>query len=317
MVTAMTTEPQSLEELAGQSTFVKDAQGWRLSDDYPNAILLYGPPGTGKTTSARVIAREMLGDFYDPINFIITNASDDRGIDFIRNELKQWSAVKAVGTERRVIVLDEADGLTPAAQDAARQIIETNTDTTLFILTANDISKIRPAIKSRCLCYEFSPIEPSEGAERLMQLRYTNTLCPADYYESAEKAATFLMSHVGGDMRSAVAHWMQMKDPVEEVASIRKEENNSSAAALAALGSEWMDMRVQLYGMLDRGMTLTQVMRSFHNSLTSFFEMDEDTTFTVMAVLGEMMPSMYEWPIGSYSFIDCLVARLKKEVEKQ
>ena len=118
-------------------------------------------------------------------------------------------------------------------------------------------------------------------------------------------------------MRSAVAHWMQMKDPVEEVASIRKEENNSSAAALAALGSEWMDMRVQLYGMLDRGMTLTQVMRSFHNSLTSFFEMDEDTTFTVMAVLGEMVPSMYEWPIGSYSFIDCLVARLKKEVEKQ
>jgi len=49
--------------------------------------------------------------------------------------------------------------------------------------------------------------------------------------------------------------------------------------------------------------------------LTSFVEMDSDTTFTVMAVLGEMVPHMYEWPIGSHSFIDCLVARLKKEVE--
>ena len=115
-------------------------------------------------------------------------------------------------------------------------------------------------------------------------------------------------------MRSAVAHWMQADSP-QAVEDLRKEESNSSAAALAALSGEWMDMRVQLYGMLDRGMTLTQVMRSFHNSLTSFFEMDTDTTFTVMAVLGEMVPHMYEWPIGSYSFVDCLVARLKKEVE--
>ena len=69
--------------------------------------------------------------------------------------------------------------------------------------------------------------------------------------------------------------------------------------------------------MLERGMTLHQVMRSFHQNLTSFFEMDADTTFTVMAVLGEMVPHMYEWPIGSYSFVDCLVARLKKEVEQQ
>ena len=167
MMTAMTTEPQSLEELAGQSKFVSDAKSWRKSGEYPNAILLYGPPGTGKTTASRVIAREMLGDFYDPINFIITNASDDRGIDFIRNELKQWSAVKAVGASRRVIVLDEADGLTPAAQDAARQIIETNTDTTLFILTANDVSKIRPAIKSRCLAYNL-PLKEILGGRLLL-----------------------------------------------------------------------------------------------------------------------------------------------------
>ena len=249
------------------------------------------------------MARSILGDFYDPINYVITNASDDRGIDFVRNELKQWSSVKAVGATRRVIVLDEADGLTPAAQDAARQIIELNADNCLFILTANDVSKIRPAIKSRCECYEFKPITPEEGAERLLQLR-----------DLDEDAAMYLIYHTGGDMRSAVSKWMQAESS-EAIAELKTEENSASAAALAAMGSQWLDMRSSLYRMLDRGHTLTQVMRSFHNNLTSFVEMDSDTTFTVMAVLGEMVPHMYEWPIGSHSFIDCLVARLKKEVE--
>ena len=73
-------------------------------------------------------------------------------------------------------------------------------------------------------------------------------------------------------------------------------------------------MRNTLYKMLDKGMSLNQIMRSFHQNLTEFFDMDSDTTFTVMSVLGEMVPHMYEWPIGSYSFVDCLTARLKQEV---
>lgn len=296
-------EPMTLDDLAGQIHFISDARSWEDKEEWPNAILLYGPPGTGKTSAARVIARSVLGDFYDPINYVITNASDDRGIDFVRNDLKQWSSVKAVGAPRRVIVLDEADGLTPAAQDAARQIIELNADNCLFILTANDVSKIRPAIKSRCECYEFKPITPEEGAERLLQLR-----------DLGEDAAMYLIYHTGGDMRSAVSKWMQAESS-EAITELKTEENNASAAALAAMGSQWLDMRSSLYRMLDRGHTITQVMRSFHNNLTSFIEMDSDTTFTVMAVLGEMVPHMYEWPIGSYSFVDCLVARLKKEVE--
>ena len=296
-------EPMTLDDLAGQAHFVSDARSWEDKEEWPNAILLYGPPGTGKTSAAKVMSRSLLADFYDPINYVVTNASDDRGIDFVRNELKQWSSVKAVGAPRRVIILDEADGLTPAAQDAARQIIELNADNCLFILTANDVSKIRPAIKSRCECYEFKPIMPEEGAERLTRLK-----------DLGKDAAMYLMHHTGGDMRSAVSKWMQA-DSREDILALKKEEESASSAALAAMGSQWLDMRSSLYRMLDRGHTLAQVMRSFHNNLTSFVEMDSDNTFTVMAVLGEMVPHMYEWPIGSYSFIDCLVARLKKEVE--
>ena len=295
----MVNEPMVLEDIAGQAIFVKDAMGWRQSGKYPKAVLLHGPPGTGKSSAALVLVREMQGEWFDPVNYTVTNASDDRGIDFMRNELKQWSGVRAIGGARRGIIADEADGLTPAAQDAARVILEDNAGTTLFIFTANDISKIKPAIKSRCLVYEFKPLRPNEGAQRLMQLFSGD----AETFEQ-------LMSATGGDLRSAIA--------IVESGTNLKEYLSSTeipaSAALAAISGEWMEMRNTLYKMLDKGMSLNQIMQSFHQNLTEFFDMDSDTTFTVMAVLGEMVPHMYEWPIGSYSFVDCLTARLKQEV---
>lgn len=308
----MNTEPMSLHELVGQPYFLKDAKLWRSKGAYPDALLLFGPPGVGKTSAAKVLAREYLGEFYDPSNFIITNASDDRGIDFIRNDLKQWSSVKAIGAERRVILLDEADGLTPAAQDAMRQVMELNKDTAFFILTANDISKVRPAIQSRCLGYEFKPITPTAAVSRLCQLKGQDLVLPNP--SAWNEAAQAAVRASGGDLRATLALWSKSDDPDYFITQARVAKQ--SQAALAAVGGEWMEMRQSLYGMLDRGLTLHQVMRSFHENLTSFFEMDPDTTFTVMAVLGEMVPHMYEWPIGSYSFVDCLVARLKKEVEQ-
>tara|TARA_Y100000004_G_scaffold106703_1_gene119746 strand:+ start:1249 stop:2199 length:951 start_codon:yes stop_codon:yes gene_type:complete len=305
--------PVTLEDIAGQHGFVSDAKGWAETGKFPNAILLYGNAGTGKTSSAEVLARVMLGEYFDPVNYVITNASDDRGIDFIRNELKGWSGVRAIGAERRVIVMDEADGLTPAAQDAARQIIETNADTTLFILTANDVSKIRPAIRSRCLEYEFTKISPDDGCKRLLDI-FQPEAQSDELREEWANAYVKLMNHVGGDMRSAIAIADMYVAPQNLLKKL-SHEGNGSKAALAAISGEYGDMRKQFYSMLDRGMSLTFVMSTFHKNLTEFFAMDEDTTWTVMSVLGEMIPHMYEWPIGSHSFVDCLVARLRKEVK--
>ena len=304
------TEPLTLEDIAGQTAFVSDAKGWRDGGSWPRAVLLHGMQGTGKSTAAKVMLREKMGDYFDPMNYIIVNASDDRGLDYIRNQLKQMSAVKAVGTDKRGIIVDEADGLTPAAQDALRGIMEEYADNVIYIFTCNEISKIKPAIQSRCLVYEFKPISPEDGTERLMQLFRPQKSAGV---QLAVDTFMQLMKFTGGDMRSAIA----MVESGDNLITLQKklsDGGNPSQAALAAISGEYGDMRKQFYSMLDRGLSLTFVMRTFHENLTEFFEMDEDNTWTVMSVLGDMIPHMYEWPIGSHSFVDCLIARLRKEV---
>ena len=311
------TEPLVLEDIAGQTAFVSDAMGWRDGGQWPRAVLLHGMQGTGKSSAAKVILREKMGDYFDPMNYIIVNASDDRGLDYIRNQLKQMSAVKAVGTDKRGIIVDEADGLTPAAQDALRGIMEEYADNVIYIFTCNEISKIKPAIQSRCLVYEFKPISPEDGAKRLVDLFKGHiTNFGDDTLSSWTNTFMRLMKFTGGDMRSAIAIMESHGDaPLVSLQKRLSDGGNPSQAALAAISGEYGDMRKQFYSMLERGLSLTFVMRTFHENLTEFFEMDADNTWTVMAVLGEMIPHMYEWPIGSYSFVDCLVARLRKEVK--
>jgi hypothetical protein len=164
--------------------------------------------------------------------------------------------------------------------------------------------------------YEFKPISPEDGAKRLVDLFKGHLSNMGDDTLSAW-SNTFmrLMKFTGGDMRSAIAIMESHGDaPLVALQKRLSDGGNPSQAALAAISGDYGDMRKQFYSMLDRGLSLTFVMRTFHENLTEFFEMDEDNTWTVMSVLGDMIPHMYEWPIGSHSFVDCLIARLRKEV---
>ena len=130
---------RDVDDLVGQTALKEDIARWgQDAKSVPTALLFHGPPGTGKTSSAVLIARTLLGLEWFDSNYIESNASDDRGISFIRDELKQLMRVKPIGLHKKVILLDEADGLTPAAQDAMRRLIEKYSKHTLLILPCND-----------------------------------------------------------------------------------------------------------------------------------------------------------------------------------
>jgi DNA polymerase III delta prime subunit len=126
-------------------------------------ILLYGPPGTGKTSLAKLLVKEMVCDF------IYINASDERGIDIIRDKIKGFASSSGF-KPLKIVILDEADGMTPIAQGSLKPIMEMYSMNTRFILTSNFAEKITGPIQSRCQSFELLPPSRTEVAVHLTEI---------------------------------------------------------------------------------------------------------------------------------------------------
>ncbi len=135
----------------------------QFKDEIPN-LLFVGSPGTGKTTLARIIVNDILG-----CNFLYINASDESGIDTIRHNITNFAQTKSFDGGVKVVVLDEADGLTSQAQAALRNTMETYAKYCRFILTANYKHKIIPALQSRCQSIDLKP-EIKQAAKRCFNI---------------------------------------------------------------------------------------------------------------------------------------------------
>lgn len=151
--------PQTFKEVQGQDSFVNRIKHFVEKKNLPH-LLFAGSPGTGKTTCALVIANELYGKQGAKGNFLELNASDDRGIDVIRNKIKEFAKLKSlVNIPYKIIYLDEADSLTREAQQALRRTMEVYSKSCRFILACNEISKILDPIQSRCVIFRFKPLE--------------------------------------------------------------------------------------------------------------------------------------------------------------
>ncbi|MBR9701100.1 replication factor C small subunit [Candidatus Woesearchaeota archaeon] len=153
--------PQTFSEIKGQDSIVSRLKHLVEKKNLPH-VMFAGPAGIGKTTLSLVIAKEMFGDDWKR-NFLELNASDERGIDVIRNQVKNFARTKALGdVPFKIIYLDECDALTKEAQQALRRTMENYTHSTRFILSCNYSSKIIDPIQSRCAIFRFKPLD--EGA---------------------------------------------------------------------------------------------------------------------------------------------------------
>ncbi|KAL2633687.1 hypothetical protein R1flu_005166 [Riccia fluitans] len=203
--------PTNLSDVAAHKDIVDTIDRLTSENRLPH-LLLYGPPGTGKTSTILAVARKLYGAHFQ--NMILElNASDDRGIDVVRNQIQDFASMQSISfgakLNVKLIILDEADAMTKDAQFSLRRIIEKYTKSTRFCLICNYVSKIIPALQSRCTRFRFAPLEPVHVTERL---RY---VIREEGLTVTEGGVNAVVRLAGGDMRKAlnVLQSTQMASP--------------------------------------------------------------------------------------------------------
>jgi len=153
--------PSDFSEIKGQKEIVKRVKAFVEQQNLPH-LLFAGPAGVGKSTLAIVTAKKLFGNEWRS-NLLELNASDTRGIETIRINVKDFARTKAIGSVPfKIIFLDEADALTREAQQALRRTMENYTQTCRFILSVNYSSKVIEPIQSRCVVFRFKQLEKKD-----------------------------------------------------------------------------------------------------------------------------------------------------------
>ncbi|XP_076007048.1 replication factor C subunit 5 [Genypterus blacodes] len=159
--------PQSLDDLISHQDILCTIQKFITEDRLPH-LLFYGPPGTGKTSTILACARQLYKDKEFNSMVLELNASDDRGIDVVRGPVLSFASTRTIFKRGfKLVILDEADAMTQDAQNALRRVIEKYTENTRFCLICNYLSKIIPALQSRCTRFRFGPLAPDQMIPRL------------------------------------------------------------------------------------------------------------------------------------------------------
>jgi replication factor C small subunit len=279
--------PDTLSEVVGQENIVDRLEAFVENDEVPH-MLFAGPAGTGKTTSAIALAKDLYGEDSWKDNFMETNASDERGIDVVREKIKNFARTKSMGADYKIIFLDEADALTSDAQQALRRTMEQFSENCRFILSCNYSSKIIDPIQSRCAVFRFNRLEEDDVKS------YIERLGKKEDFKISEEAVEAVLRVAEGDLRR-VTNILQTasinNDEIEEddiygiAASLRPDEIREILND--SLDGNFMDARDTLADlMINRGLDGQDVIDSVHREI---FDLDisERAKLEIIENLGE------------------------------
>ena len=193
-------KPKTFQEIIGQDNVINMIKN--NIQKLPH-IIFYGVPGTAKTSTIDIIANTIYGKDKKR-NTLFLNASDERGIDTVRNKIKNFSKQKLYSTNKnnqynfKLIILDEADSMTSEAQTALRRIMESYSEITRFCFICNYVNKIINPISSRCAIFRFKKINEQLIIKRLKEI------CDNENCSHLKNIVPHICKNTNGDLRQSI-----------------------------------------------------------------------------------------------------------------
>jgi replication factor C small subunit len=306
--------PDTLSEVVGQEKIVDRLSSFVEEDSIPH-LMFAGPAGTGKTTCAMALAQDLYGDSWRQ-NFMETNASDERGIDVVRDRIKDFARTKPVNADYKIIFLDEADALTQDAQQALRRTMEQFSDNCRFILSCNYSSKIIDPIQSRCAVFRFNRLDDEDVEE------YITRIAENEGFKISREAIDAVLRVSSGDLRR-VTNVLQTASMTED--KIEEEDIYGASASLKpdetgeilekALKGGFIDAREQLADiMIERGLDGQDVINAIHREVMDL-EVSDRAKLEIIEHLGEFEFRIAEGGTSDIQ-IEALLAKIADLEEK-
>jgi len=260
--------PKHLDDMVNQKEIVERLKSFVKSKNVPHCIFA-GPPGTGKTTAALCLARDLYGEGYRE-HLMELNASDERGINVVRETVKTFARSRSIGEiPFRILILDEADNMTSDAQQALRRTMERYTETCRFIMCANYSGKIIEPIQSRCAPFRFTFL-PREEHDK--HIKY---IADCESVRLLPDGTEAIFEVCGGDLRRGINTLQaasSMNKPVDAnlVYSVTGKASPVDVQKMltTAINGDFLGARKQLRDMIQKyGVAGSDIIRQIHTEI--------------------------------------------------